>query len=128
MQLLISHNDITDSISGWARRLGVTKQCLHQRIDRWGVSIALQMRKQEHAKKFVANGATRTTIEDHLVYAESRLEPKLEGLADIIFEYQDQILTNDLFSSKEQSKLEEIKRRKDGIREEKEKAQKLKDV
>jgi hypothetical protein len=110
--LLISHNDITDSISGWARRLGVTKQCLHQRIDRWGVSIALQMRKGQHAKSYVKNGATRTNVEDHLVYAESRLEPKLDGLSDIIFEYKDRIVTTNLFSSKEKARIQAIKERR----------------
>lgn len=57
---LITHNGITDSHTGWARRVGVTKQCLNNRFrSGWTVAEALttdpveleRIRYQKRCKK-----------------------------------------------------------------------------
>lgn len=47
---LIHHNGITDSVSGWSRRTGMSKQTIHSRLKRLPKEEALRKNFKERKK------------------------------------------------------------------------------
>ncbi len=105
----IEFNGITDSISGWARRLGQTKQGLTQKIEKWGIEIALSVPKGTHVKKWKEYPtATKIALQESIV----GFEQKLDGLADIIHANKEAIGVDNLLSDGERQRIAAIKARK----------------
>lgn len=64
MTNLIVHDGITDSIAGWARRIGLSKQALHRRLKAgWSIERALTPGIVRPAKKLTHAGSTLTIAE-----------------------------------------------------------------
>lgn len=88
---MITYNGITDSMSGWAKRCGITKQAMSLRLKRMTVENALSMTKY---------------CQERGDYAD-----KIDDLGHIISDDIEEIRKG-LFSQAELKRLEKIKKRK----------------
>ena len=94
---IIVHNGITDSLSGWATRLGISKQAMHSRLKRLPFHKAMD----------------KNCGRNHLIkkHSKKRVEGKVMELVDIVYQARNEIEAN--FTQKELNKIEEIKRRRE---------------
>lgn len=97
-------------MAGWARRLGVSKQCLQQRIDRWGVDVALRLPRGGRAKKLLH--LTKTQLEELPIKIPLKAEPRVDGLSDFIYVNRKELEVDSLFSDEEKEKIARIKARR----------------
>lgn len=105
----IEFNGITDTIAGWARRLGHSKQGLTQKIDRWGVEIALSVPKGTHVKRWLEYPmATKQAIQESI----QGFEQKIDGLSEILHERRGQLGIESMFSTAEAERIAAIKARR----------------
>lgn len=109
MKYEIEFNGITDTIAGWARRLGQTKQGLAQKIERWGAEIALSVPKGTHVKTWREYPtATKELLQESI----QGFEQKVDGLSEILHERRAELGIESLFSSDEAQRIAAIKARR----------------
>lgn len=95
-KIVLTHDGETRTLTGWANRLGVSRQTLFARLKTYGAQDLDRVLISGTKKK--GRGSSVTSI------------PKLDGLSEVIASIVEQIPVS--FSSAELDRLQEIKRRR----------------
>lgn len=96
MHLEITFGGVTDSCAGWAKRLGISRQALHNRLKKYPAETAIFMGKKCGAERR-QNGVSRLNL------------PKLDGLSEILHERAHEF--SDILTDAERKRLDAIKAR-----------------
>lgn len=106
MPLEITFGGVTDSSAGWARRLGISRQAMQYRLDRWPSDVAIMMGGRGNGWRGdrICHDQEKGTME----MVAHACEAKVDGLSEILHERSDEVLPG-LFSASERERIAEIK-------------------
>lgn len=95
-KILLTHDGKTDSLTGWANRLGVSRQTLFARLKTYGTQDLDRVLISGTKKR--GRGSSVTSI------------PKVDGLSEVLASIGKEIPVS--FSSAELERIQEIRRRR----------------